>query len=390
MNQTSIRKSLAAHFTNSGFVFGVSDSDRERMTQKLMGRERYGKFCDLMDSIWSGAAELHEAYAFFRSLQEANLVFSSQANVLLESSVWVASRLFQDQGKKRSLRIAEFGCGTGAFAAWLAIQKPRWEVVGFDRSRNFIEYASERYPSENLRFVEWDYSRQCEAPPTQEGFDACFTSLGVDFSRVPAFFPLEAKGIRSSPECQQLKAQSLQPFSCWASVASSQAPLLAVLRIPSEPHFVAVVDAAAESGWELSESPEVITVDQERFPALSFQKAGDEPLPLRPEEELSGFWLNPGLQHLSQAIRTGPARDELARSLFRQLADREIRRSESQSYPGGHTAECQIGVAGSFSFLFLHATTGLAELEFHPRSAVDSLQFRFPSVRVYDGGEWDD
>jgi SAM-dependent methyltransferase len=45
----------------------------------------------------------------------------------------------------QGLRCADFGCGAGGFVAKLRAQFPIWSVVGLDRSRAAIEFASRKH-----------------------------------------------------------------------------------------------------------------------------------------------------------------------------------------------------------------------------------------------------
>jgi len=77
---------------------------------------------------------------------------------------------------KPSLKCADFGCGTGGFAAKLQKHFPSWSVVGLDRSITAVAFARQKY---GTGFVVGDAQR----PPFKSNlFDIVF-AIDVMYSR---------------------------------------------------------------------------------------------------------------------------------------------------------------------------------------------------------------
>jgi len=129
--QKHLRKEFSSHLKTEGFKISAAHNYLERRIKKLMGAERYKAYLETSDNHRANVVGVDALYQTVRSQEEAHLLFSYQAEVILESGVWLATKLAElDPAPKR---IADLGCATGTMTRWLAKVFATAHIVGFDR-----------------------------------------------------------------------------------------------------------------------------------------------------------------------------------------------------------------------------------------------------------------
>ncbi len=354
--QKHLRKEFASHLKTEGFKLSATHNYLERRIKKLMGAERHEAYLETALMYADDVVGVDALYQTVRSQEEAHLLFSQQAEVILESGVWLATKLAElDPVPKR---IADLGCATGAMTRWLASVFATARVVGFDREKSLLGIAT-GIPGKT-QFLRWDYGQEETVP--EDGFDAFVSALGIDWNQaVSVHIPLGCNEYRALDTCKQVREMAQPIFTNWRSIAKNGAKLFAVLRIPDLWTLVGVVDAASDAGWslELDCFLQLQVNADEQIPGLTFTAKVSE----RPDENvLAGVWITDAFCMSPEK----PLMHEAARSVYRFLGPKEVIGSRELQFDDGHTAWCTIAKCGPWALHFTEATTGYARLEFHP------------------------
>ena len=363
-----LRKDFSSHLKTEGFRISPANNYIERRLKTLMGAERYKAYLDTGDNYRAGVVGVDAIYQTVRSKEEAHLLFSQQADVILESGVWLATKLAECDPEPK--RIADLGCATGAMTRWLAKVFTTAHVAGFDREKCLLDIAT-RIPGQ-AQFIRWDYGREETVP--EDGFDALVSALGIDFDGAAASpdIPLDCNEYRALDSCKKVREFAQPIFANWRSIAKNGAQLFIVPRVGSLWALVGVVDAASDAGWslELDCFLKLQVNAHEQMPGLTFTAKVSE----RPDEHLlAGAWIADTLCMSPDK----PLMHEAARSVYRFLGPKEVIVSNKHQFDDGHTAWCTIAKCGPWALRFTEATTGYARLEFHPSHKTRQLD---PSV----------
>ena len=225
-------------------------------------------------------------YLTLRTAEEVNALFGLQSHITLMVCDWLAAQVAHSG--LTGGRIADLGCGSGLLTSWLAKQHPDCEVVGWDGMRNFVEIASESQRKPNLSFHTWNYTE--ETCPEPHSFDVLVTCFGVDFPihREMLPIPLGTDSLRLTDIYREIRQLMRTFFAGWATAIKKNGYLYAVLRSPSEPAFLGVVDAAHDAGWHLdTERYEYLSCKEESFPAMPFRAVS---APAHTEEVVRSLW----------------------------------------------------------------------------------------------------
>jgi trans-aconitate 2-methyltransferase len=91
----------------------------------------------------------------------------------------LARKMLMSVPLKGTEQILDVGCGDGKITAEIAAQVPQGSVLGFDLSRNMIDFASKNFTQPNLRFEVGDV---CELPYREE-FDLAVSFFTLHWVR---------------------------------------------------------------------------------------------------------------------------------------------------------------------------------------------------------------
>lgn len=347
--------SLQRHFMQAGLRFDLDTDEVLNALKQVFSKKRYREWHAASVARQSGWGSSDAEYETLRTAEEVNTLFSLQSHVTLVVCEWLAVQVAHSG--LTSGRIGDLGCGSGLLTSWLAKQHPDCEVVGWDGMQNFVEIASKSQRKPNLSFHQWNYAE--EMCPEPHSFDILLTCFGVDFPihREMQPIPLDTESLRSNDIYRESRQLMRTFFAGWATAIKKNGHLYAVLRIPSEPAFLGVVDAAHDAGWHLDlERYEYLSCDKESFPGMPFRAAST---PAHSEEIVRSLWCRETFRKAFATTLT----DAAAVCAFKSLASPTILKTGSQTYDDGHTMEAIVGTAGYLGFQYTHATTGFARLK---------------------------
>ena len=361
--QTNLNMRLSSHLVDEGFLLHSKTAQIERRLKKLMGPKRYEMYLDSCDAANSGESSTAEMYRSVQTKEEAHLLFSHEAETIVAVDEWLTTKVAELA--RPPSNIADLGCCTGAFCSWLKSELPKTNVVGFEREKNLLDIAIDNY--RGTTFHLWDYSSDQKSP--MGNFEILVTGLGIDFVRSSPNAPLGSASRRDLPEYKACLQQVTPVLENWRSISRDDAKLFGVLRIPSAPCFLAVVDAAAHVGWaiQLDECSWINTSEKERFPCLAFNAASAQTISLD-EDVMVGHWFAEGIRLLGAT----KLKDDVARELYKHIGPKTILNTKEMSYDDGHVRRWHLVSCGSFSIEYSEATTGFAELTFLPLQGAKS------------------
>ena len=269
------------------------------------------------------------------------------------------------------VRIYDLGCGGGTLTSWLAAEYPNACVTGIDAIERFVDFASESVSLPNLGFRNWDY-REAKPDELPKG-DILVSGFGIDFSARTESerFSLESDDARELAFYAEKKEEAISYFRRWREICRDDGLLFAVLRIPIYEHFLAVMDAAHETGWSFVEDQSTkLSVDDETFPAMTFQTSNST---LMNEEQAKALWI---ADIVSERFDR-PFLDTMAVAMFNVLNGKQVTQTESKVFDDGHTMVTSIGTCGPLAFTYSRATTGFARLALVSLSKLHTLSIRF-------------
>jgi len=375
---------LKAHFRASGTLFEITPYAVFQRLKKVMGSKRYNHWQAVCSE--EIGPEPVNVYELFVTAEEINTLFSAQRAESLSIAEWITSAM--TPGVTAGSRVIDLGCGSGILTGWLAKQLPGCDVVGVDEVENMIRAAQQLHAAPRLSFHRWNF---CEQPPAEIGlFDRLCTCLGLDFPcLVPQNWDLSLTTLREGSVYNGVRQWSTPAFEGWRQIAMEGAELYAVLRIPTVLQLLAVVDAAAESGWQidLERSCKLQSPDGQRFPALMFRAASGAQ-PRSDESDLLWLFLGQDLRNPNRlpdlvcgrsAERPGMGFyvDPEASWLWRALTDKTIRVDQTQTLDGGVVMRSVTGTSTHWAFQYSRATTGFSGLALHSLDKADTLKPRF-------------
>jgi len=367
MKNGNRRNCIQSHFAKRGLKFAVSEESLSRQLEKLLGEERFESWEEVRYKRNLGIATIQDEYAIFQTVEEMNLVGSSQAEIALDIAVWLCTVF--DPVLQPKNKLLDLGCSVGNLASWIAESWPEIEVVGTDACEHFLQAANQKNKPKNLSFHGWNYalSTYAKAPTA----DVLICSLGIDFSGNHIQVDLDSINIRERDEYKASFEEAKGYFSNWRTAIRAGGYLFSVLRIANLTSFVAAADAATAGGWslDLTSSTKLQSQGQE-LPALAFTAVTSEQLPV---DLLTAFWLQQKISELFDRRLIDP----FAGVVYRLLSDKkELRRSE-KIYDDGNLARTIIGQAGPFAYRFTTTTLGFEAIQIVPAIEAASLQLNF-------------
>jgi len=87
MKNGNRRNCIQSHFAKRGLKFAVSEESLSRQLEKLLGEERFESWEEVRYKRNLGIATIQDEYAIFQTVEEMNLVGSSQAEIALDIAV---------------------------------------------------------------------------------------------------------------------------------------------------------------------------------------------------------------------------------------------------------------------------------------------------------------
>lgn len=266
-----------------GMRFDLPPGYSDFVLRQRVGEERFQAFCRTMDDVRDGIRPIHDGYAQFQSVQDANTLMSAQANALLACNVGtieVSGVLALEGG-----RVGELGCYSGSVLRHLAQRKPEICFIGFDRLRDLLDAALTIAPP-NCDFQVWDYqaSPRLEEPK----FDALFGTFCIDFE-MHEEAPTEAEHFVL--EVNRVVAACVEACAHWRGVVKDGGRCTVALRLGSVHAFSGACQAAWLTGWGIDfERSCIVKGGGEQFPVLSMVAgAPQQPTNARLHEIVRGW-----------------------------------------------------------------------------------------------------
>tara|TARA_B100000700_G_C15019819_1_gene845131 strand:+ start:707 stop:1807 length:1101 start_codon:yes stop_codon:yes gene_type:complete len=358
---------LKAFLSSHGMKFDVSDDSYATLLEEHMKSERYYEFGEILLSRHEGQADISDVYNFLETTQEVNLVFSSQSEMYLSLNSWLASKI--NGYTSDCVTIGELGFGSGTFLGWLANKYPDINFVGLDRMENFIRLANNSFNNSNCRFERWDYENTY--PDGLARCDVLISSLGIDFDTYGEYGPLSVDKIRENDYYNSKKLEAQRFFKAWRTAITDEGALHVALRIPTYLHFIALIDAAVESGWAFEEKKfEKILVSDQKIPAFTFIAKEDSKTSV---SKLLEIWC----QECPSTSINKIFKDAEAIACFIKLENKTVLKTDQMTFSDGNTTAMTIGENAEFGYSFSIATNGSARLEIVPKERVAELEIRF-------------
>ena len=334
-----------------GLKFGLSAQNIDKRLERLMGRQRFQDYVAVLDHSRAAGRPISDVYGLFETLEEANLVMSHQAELILQIAHWLLSQI--ERVARAGLTIVDLGSWTGILTRLLAVTFPDCRVIGIDRVVPVIALASAAGGAPNVQFLNWDYSRLDGKPDIRA--DVLVSSLGIDFGSRLGMHSFDVCALRHSPVYDASLAEFTAYLAAWRAIAEDGAALHAVLRLSDTESLLAFADAAHTSGWSvlLADSTRIVESQESRIPALNL--VAGEPVERLAEDEVLSWY---GWTDYPSVDYTGAQ----ALAIYRSLGERTVARRRSKIFDDGHTMSVEVGRAGATAYLFARATTGYGEL----------------------------
>lgn len=261
-----------------GLTCGLSPTEADFLLGRLIGEKRYHKFCHVMKAVRKRRRPLLDAYKMFKTVREAQVLMSAQADVVVGVNTAVAQAGALLTG--RFARVAEVGCHAGGVLRFFANRMPETSFVGFDRLPELLANAQQICPG-NVTLVSWNY--QAQSVISHGGFDLIFGAFPIDFD-----------GSETSGEIESVSSygdQFVQAAEAWRSTIVDGGSLVVALRVPHVSGFVGVIQAASMCGWK----PELekgfrVRVGDESFPVLSFSARTEYKMDQKDIEAAARIW----------------------------------------------------------------------------------------------------
>jgi hypothetical protein len=253
---------LMAFLEAEGMRFDITPGYSDIVLRQRVGEERFQAFCHTMDDVRDGIRPIHDGYAQFQSVQDANTLMSAQADALLACNVGtieVSGVLALEGG-----RVGELGCYSGSVLRHLAQRKPQVRFTGFDRLPELLD-ASLTIAPPNCDFQVWDYQ---SSPRVEEfKFDALFGTFCIDFeTHVQATIEAEHFVL----EVNRVVADCAAAFAHWRGVVMDGGCCTVALRLGTVHAFSGACQAAWLTGWEVDfVRSRVVRAGGEQFPILA-------------------------------------------------------------------------------------------------------------------------
>ena len=358
---------LRQHLLHLGFLFGVPREVVDERLNQHLGPERASQYAALLsNTALTGEDRENAIYDFFDGLREANLLRSLSTDVTLDTSYFLYEKAVSHFAP--GARVLELGCWTGGLASFIAEQHSECLVTGVDRAAKVINICNTLYRVGNLSFSQWDYRyRKPESVPPA---DVLLCSLGTNYNCPrDVYASFDSTSVRGTRGYVCEKREARRYFKSWRSAAKAGSILFAVLRTTTFPRFLAFLDAAQEAGW----SPTMNDFDvvecagnKECIPFLVFHATRADRLD--EDVALSHFTRLMNRNHKWGTV-TGP----LAMGVYRSLGNRRVlAKREVQENPGGLIVE-ELGICGSFGYLYRHDTYPNIDLTLLSRTAAEDL-----------------
>jgi SAM-dependent methyltransferase len=371
--QSDCRPQLHTFLDGYGTPPAMSAEARDRRLAKLMKPKRTKQLTRAYAQYLEGRLSFQRVIDCFETPEEANLFI----NVDCETAAAVGAALYQQMVPflHAGCSVADLGCFTAGFLAWIAPRHPECTFVGFDCHPKAVQFANQLAARANTTIQLWDY--ELSQLPQVEPFDLLFCSCGVDFGIIASRLDDASPGA-FSPDVMRLRDSGayaavlgkLQPcFTNWRAIAKPGARLWTVLRLASTEFALAAVDAAHQAGWALDLASSLwITVHKESLPLMSF--VAQPGLPLSDDSLIT--WYGQALPAIDeQSSITSP---EAAIGRYWGLADKQVISIKDFHDPDGHTMRLELGRAAEQAYLLQRATTGFTHFKLLTAEQAASLQ----------------
>ncbi|HEX2917182.1 MAG TPA: class I SAM-dependent methyltransferase [Edaphobacter sp.] len=358
---------LRQHLLHLGFLFGVPREAVAERLNKHMGPERAKRYNDLLsDKNITGEDRENAIYDFFSDLTEANLLRSLSTDVTLDTcySLYEKATPYFIPGA----RVLELACWTGGFSSFMAEQHTDCFVTGVDRASKIIDICNTLYRSANLSFLQWDY-RHRKPTPLQPA-DLLLCSLGTN-NNCPreAYASFDSTSVRSTTGYLCEKREAWRYFKRWRQAAKPSAALFAILRAFTFPRFLAFIDAAQEAGWRplLDECTTVECAgNKEHIPFFAFRAERSAVI----DEDLA---LSHFTRLMNRTDQWGTVSGPAAMGVYRSLGNRRVLATKETRDKSGLLIIEEVGICGSFGYLYRHDTFPNVDLTFLSRTLTESL-----------------
>lgn len=166
-NHSQSHEELRTFLDQYGIQPGMSPAARDKRLTKIMKSKRTKRLARVNEQYVQGRVSLQLIIDCLQSPEEANIFCS----ISHDSAATIGGNLYELMAPHLypGCTIADLGCYTGGFAAWLAAKHPECRVLGFDCHEKVIGFATQLSTASNISFRKWNYER--DNPPDIEPID---------------------------------------------------------------------------------------------------------------------------------------------------------------------------------------------------------------------------
>lgn len=359
------KEDFTRHLSRLGFELEVPREWIQKKFRRHVGEVRFAE----LKSFWNeppNRERSHRIYDSIRDFTEANLFRSLDPDVTAEASyhLYQKCRPLLTPGK----RLIELGCWTGGLASFIAENHPQVQVLGVDRATRIIEINRAQYKLPNLQFEAWDYHNP--KPESVAPADILLCSLGIHNLPNGGYEEPELKPLRNTAGHRAHKLDAAIYFKNWRAAANPDAYFFAVLRIATFGRFIAFIDAAQETRWqlELRDCANVhIPGAKEYLPSLVW--VANNSTQISEDDALAHF-----VRLSNVGDRYAQLSGGLALAVYRSIANERVLHKRSYENDRGFVTHEEIGIAGAYGYRFGHDSQPAFRLVLTSTESVRALQ----------------
>jgi len=339
-----------------GMRFNCDSVRADKILMSVLSEAQQKMLQELWDLKWEQNAVVpaERFYNICTDMKQINALMTHQSDFFLE----ISKVLYAKIKELNPARVLELGCLSGLFSSFLAKDMPETHFTGIDCLDKMIAVGQNEFSLDNLELICKYYKDLPESG--LEVFDTIFTSFGYeDIPTTSLSRPMDTIEIRKDKSYQAAFKYFLDRFKEIDEVSKEGSTFLIAIRIPESAYHIAMLDAAAESGWSCSENFKRINskADGTGEESIPFNILTKNSSPEVNVEEVCDYWGDKSSLYLRHFYQNKmPLKNEWKKGSF--------------DAPDGHIWYWSYGSNGNNFYSFTWATGGFVDL-YHGDSLED-------------------